>query len=205
MNIENTLEPSKQECYVVDKLPRNLDMILGQDWLENAGYGFHKKTPVIIPPYCEQVIKCKTLERGVRFVEHQILQPGLICSASLVNCESSEFPCLVVNLTDKPMCMTTEPRLEKPPTMVHRQECENRTTRVKRLQLLKENFRLDHVIEGADDIRKICEEYVDIFKLPGDSLTATTAAEHTIPTPTIPKGRAITLRNYRLPNPNRKK
>ncbi|PNF43128.1 hypothetical protein B7P43_G18013 [Cryptotermes secundus] len=81
---------------------------------------------------------------------------------------------------------------------MHRQEFENRT-RVKRLQLLKENLRLSHITEGADDIRKICEEYVDIFKLPGDSLTATTAAEHTIPTPTIPKGRAITLRNYRLP------
>jgi hypothetical protein len=38
--------------------------------------------------------------------------------------------------------------------------------------------------------------------LPGDSPTATTAvAEHTIPTPTIPKGRAITLKNYRLPEP----
>jgi hypothetical protein len=37
------------------------------------------------------------------------------------------------------------------------------------------------------------------FKLPGDTLTATTAAEHTIPTPTIPKGRAITFKNYRLP------
>jgi hypothetical protein len=37
-----------------------------------------------------------------------------------------------------------------------------------------------------------------MFKLPGDSLTATTA-EHTIPTLSIPKGRAITLKNYRLP------
>jgi hypothetical protein len=40
INIENTLEPLSQECYVVDSLPRNLDMILGQDWLENAGHGF---------------------------------------------------------------------------------------------------------------------------------------------------------------------
>jgi hypothetical protein len=39
-------------------------------------------------------------------------------------------------------------------------------------------------------------EYVD--KLPGDSLTGTTVAKHTIPTPTIPKGGAITLKNYRL-------
>jgi hypothetical protein len=57
---------------------------------------------------------------------------------------------------------------------------------------LKENLRFSHIVEGADDIRNICEEYIDIFKLPGDSLTATTVEEHTIPTPTIPK-------NYRLP------
>jgi hypothetical protein len=94
--------------------------------------------------------------------------------------------------------MTADPKLEKPPTMMHRQEFENQT-RVKRLQLLKENLRLSHIAEGADNIRKFCEEYVDMFKLLGDSVTATTAAEHTIPTLTISKGRAITLKNYRLP------
>jgi hypothetical protein len=53
--------------------------------------------PIVIPSYCEQVVKCKTLQKGVRFIEHQILQLGLICTASLVNCESFESPCLVVN------------------------------------------------------------------------------------------------------------
>jgi hypothetical protein len=101
--------------------------------------------------------------------------------------------------------MTVNPKLEKPPTMMHRQEFENRTTKVKRLQLLKENLRLSHITEGADEIKKICEEYIDIFKLPGDSLTATTAAEHTIPTPNIPKGRAITLRNIDYRKHNKKR
>jgi hypothetical protein len=95
--------------------------------------------------------------------------------------------------------MTVNPKLEKPPTMAHRQENACQINKIKRLKLLNENLRLGHTIEGADDIRKICEEYTDVFKLPGDSLTATTAAEHTIPTPSIPKGRAITLKNYRLP------
>jgi hypothetical protein len=67
------------------------------------------------------------------------------------------------------------------------------------LQLLNETLRQSHITKGADDIRKICEDYVDIFKLPGDPLTATTAAEHTVPTPTIPKRRTITLKNHRLP------
>jgi hypothetical protein len=61
--IENTLEPLKQMCYVVDGLPRKLDIILGQDWLDNEGYGFQKKTPVIIPPYSERVVKYKTQEK----------------------------------------------------------------------------------------------------------------------------------------------
>lgn len=56
IEIENTLEPLSQVCYVVDSLPRNLDRL------------------VVIPAYSEQVVKCKTLEKGVRFIEHQILQ-----------------------------------------------------------------------------------------------------------------------------------
>jgi hypothetical protein len=201
LNIENTLEPLSQKCYVVGSLPRNLDVILGQDWLEKAGYGIQKKIPDMIPPYSEQVVKCKTNERGVRFVEHQLLQPGLIAAASLVECKSGEFPCLVINLTDQPIRMTTDPRLEKPPTMTQGQNSgdPNSTNKVKRLQMLREKLRLDHIVEGASEIQKICEEYADVFKLPGDSLTATTATKHYIPTPSIPQGRAITLKNYRLP------
>jgi hypothetical protein len=85
--------------------------------------------------------------------------------------------------------------------MIRRQNFGNltRERETKRIKLLNEKLRLDHITEGANNIRKICEEYADVFKLPGDSLTATTATEHSIPTPSIPKGRAITLRNYRLP------
>jgi hypothetical protein len=111
--IENTLQPLKQTCYVADSLPRNLGIILGQDWLDNEGYGFQKTTPIIIPPYSKRVIKRKTQEKGVRFIEHQVIKPGLICACSPVNCEHFEFPCLMVNLTDKPICMTINPKLEK--------------------------------------------------------------------------------------------
>jgi hypothetical protein len=58
---------------------------------------------------------------------------------------------------------------------------------------------LDHIKEGADTIRTICRECIDIFKLPGDKLTATNAAVHCIPTPGIPEGiPRYTLKNYRL-------
>jgi len=45
---------------------------------------------------------------------------------------------------------------------------------------------------------------VDVFKLPGDKLTATSAVKHYIPTHTIPTNRAITLRNYRIPEHHQK-
>jgi hypothetical protein len=112
LRIENTLEPLYQECYVVDSLPRNLDIILSQDWLGEAGYSFQKKMPTIIPPYSEQVIKCKTNEKGVRFIEHQLLRPGLIVASSLVKCKAEEFPCLVVNVTDRHINVVTSPKLE---------------------------------------------------------------------------------------------
>jgi hypothetical protein len=77
-------------------------------------------------------------------------------------------------------CITANPTLEKPPNMMRKHHSENHVDTTKRQKLLQEKLRLNHVVEGADEIRSIFEEYIDIFKLSGDSLTVTTAAEHTI-------------------------
>jgi hypothetical protein len=61
--------------------------------------------------------------------------------------------------------MAANRKIEKPPTMIRNQEGGNQINKIKRLQLLKENLRLDHIVEGAEEIRDICKEYVDIFKL----------------------------------------
>jgi len=45
----------------------------------------------------------------------------------------------------------------------------------------------------------ICEYYDDIFRLPGDKLTKTTAIEHAIATPGIDPCRGIASRNYPKP------
>jgi hypothetical protein len=96
LKIENTMEPLIQECYVVDRLPKDLDVILGQNWLEKAGYDIQKEVPNMMSQYSEKVIKCSNNEKGIRYIEHQIFQPGLIVASSLVNCIANEFPCLVV-------------------------------------------------------------------------------------------------------------
>jgi hypothetical protein len=95
--IKNILEPLIHRCYVVDSLLRKLVIILGQDWLEGAGFGIQRRPLTIIPPYSEHIVKCKTEEKGVRFKERQLLQPGLIAAFSLVECKDNKFPCLIVN------------------------------------------------------------------------------------------------------------
>ena len=57
--------------------------------------------------------------------------------------------------------------------------------------------------EERDSLVKICEEFNDIFHLPGDTLTFTTATEHTIPTPTIDPMRGINTKSYRIPEIHR--
>lgn len=55
-----------------------------------------------------------------------------------------------------------------------------------RLCRLREQLRTDHLnVEERVSLVKICEEYNDIFHLPGDMLTCRTAAEHAIPTTAI--------------------
>ena len=68
---------------------------------------------------------------------------------------------------------------------------------------LQTQLRLAQIKEGEDEIRKICNEYMDVFKLPGDRLTTTSAFQRHIPTP-IPNNHVITLRNYMLPEQHQK-
>ena len=57
--------------------------------------------------------------------------------------------------------------------------------------------------EERDSLVKICEEFNDTFHLPGDTLTFTTATEHTIPNPTIDPMRGIYTKSYGIPEIHR--
>ena len=70
-------------------------------------------------------------------------------------------------------------------------------------QILQTQLRLAYIKEAEEEIRQICTEYMDVFKLPGDRPTATLATQHHIPTH-IPANRAITLRNHRIPEQHKK-
>jgi hypothetical protein len=106
-------------------------------------------------------------------------------------------------MTKSPITQLPLPRLEKPPTPRAGSEDFRNWNNAERISRLDEKLRLGHIEEGADAIRALCKEFVDIFKLPGDKLTTTSAAEHHIITPAVPEGRAITLKNYRLAEAHR--
>jgi len=73
-----------------------------------------------------------------------------------------------------------------------------------RLPKLRNELRTDHLnSEERVSFIKICEEYNDVFHLLRDKLTFTTAAEHSIPTPTIDPTRGINTKPYRIPEIHR--
>ena len=73
-----------------------------------------------------------------------------------------------------------------------------------RLSKLRNELRTDHLnSEERVSLIKICEEYNDVFHLLGDKLTFTTAAEHSISTPTIDPTRGINTKPYRIPEIHR--
>jgi hypothetical protein len=89
-------------------------------------------------------------------------------------------------------------RLEKPPTRKRDNRSSHLSINAERVAKVYEKLRLHHIVEERDDSQSICVDYANVFKLPGDKLTATSAATHCIPTPNVTEGRAITLQNYRL-------
>jgi hypothetical protein len=69
-----------------------------------------------------------------------------------------------------------------------------------RLRKLRDELRTEHLnSEERVSLIKICEEENDVFHLPGDKLTFTTAAEHAIPTPPIDPTRGMNTKPYRIP------
>jgi hypothetical protein len=103
----------------------------------------------------------------------------------VVECVDASFVCLIINCNPIEKTLNTFPQVQELPKLsgkfveANKRECNARN------QILQAQLRLAHLKEGEQEIRRICAEYVDVFKLPGDKLTATSVIEHYIPTTTI--------------------
>ena len=198
-------ETSPHEFMIVKELPMNCDILIGQDWLERFGYQFQiPSLGITLPAYSETVVRIPTTEKGSRLVEAQELQENVFCASSVVECVDSSFLCLIINCNPADEVLKTLPQTQELPKLSGEFLEAKQENLHARNQILQAQLRLAHVKQGEQEIRQICAEYVDVFKLPGDKLTATSAIKHYIPTPTVPTNRSITLRNYRIPEQHQK-
>lgn len=201
--LNNVEDGIASKFYVVKTLPHNVDMILGQDWLENHKSEIRipwKEECVKLPALSETVVQFPTTERGTRLCAKQMIGENLICAESVVECKDNKYCCLIIN------CNEDEALIEKVPELSTISFKENTHTRneVNRNQLLISKLRFSHLSEGQDELRELCCEYNDIFRLPGDRLTETKSTVHNIPTPSVISSRAITQKNYRIPEQHQK-
>ena len=157
----------------------------------------------------EKLVKIPLQGRGDIVVTHREVAPGVFVCNPLTSIVDNEALVSVKNISDKP-CTLNEIKLswERPPTQFTCNLVRNSTDRQqnsiiqeKRHTILDSQLRLEHIpdVEGKESVRRICHEYVEIFHLPGDALTATMAATHHIPTPDIIPEKAIHLKSYRIP------
>ena len=115
----------------------------------------------------------------------------MFCASSVVECADSSFVSLVINCNPTDEVLRTLPQTQGLPKFSGKFLDTNKRENHVRNQLLQAQLRLAHLNEGEREIRQICTEYVDVFELPGDKLTATSAVEHYIPTPTIRMGQLL--------------
>jgi hypothetical protein len=142
-----------------------------------------------LPAYSETVVRIRTTDRGIRLVEAQELQENVFCASSVVECKDSSILCVVLNLNPTDETLKKFPRTQGLPKLTGKFQDATNTSSHARNQILQTQLRLAHVKEGEEEIRHICAEYMDVFKLPGDKLTSTSAIKHYIPTPSIPANR----------------
>ena len=203
LTISNVIFGKSHKFYVVEYLPHNVDVLLGQDWLDEHNSEIRipwKREITVIPPLSETIVEFPTSERGNRYCPKQNLGNNVLCAESLVECRNGKYCCLIVNLNEDEHVLTTKPNLHT----ISIKERQINTQLKNRKELLLSKLRLAHIKEGAEQLKEICVEYNDIFRLPGDKLSETKSITHSIPTPSIPKGRAITLKNYRIPEQHQK-
>jgi hypothetical protein len=155
----------------------------------------------------ESTVRLPTKSRGFRIISKGELAPGVYsketltgvdryCVASIVNTSEEdvtvEIPFVELEETEKDDSEKALIFSTSVAEIGHR------------LSKSRNELRTDHLnSEERIYLIKICEEYNDVFYLPGDKLTFTAAAEHVIPTPATDPTRGINTKPYRIPEVHR--
>ena len=143
-------------------------MLIGQDWLEKFGYDFQiPSLGITLPAYSETIVRIPTQEKGTRLTEAQELQENIFCASSVVDCKDNSFLGLIINLNSTEQKLKHVPLTQELPKLSGQYKGTERQKLNKRSQTLQAQLRLSHIKEEEEQIRQICTEFIDVFKLPG--------------------------------------
>jgi hypothetical protein len=157
-----------------------------------------------LKPRAESIVKLPTSSKGKGIIRKKEILPGVYLAESLSeeingNCITSIINTLEEEITIEPPKIELE-ELEIDDDSFVRILTATPIEDQGRLSKLREQLRTDHLnSQERVSLIKICDEYNDVFHLPGDKLTFTTAAEHAIPTPSTDPNRDINTKPYRIP------
>jgi hypothetical protein len=160
-----------------------------------------------LKPRTENIVRVPTKSKGLGMINKTEFMPGLYLAESLTEeingyCVTSIVNTLEKEITVEPPYVELEEISESEETTLIFSSSKVKTN--DRNSNLRNELRTNHLSnEERLSLIKICEEFNDIFYLPGDALTFTTATEHTIPTPTIDPTRGINTKSYRIPEIHR--
>lgn len=218
-------ENGNHEFHVVSsKFPLKEQGIIGSTFLrqENAKIDFEKQTVTIrnnkvysleysnlITLPARSVCSCviRTKQKGIDngFINSQEISQGIFLVDSIGKVTNGNIYTYVINTTEKELNIET-PIIDVEPVSINTSPRDSSAFAINsvisnnltdRLEILKENLRLNHLNEEEKfSILPIIEDYNDIFHLPGDKLKGTNKIMHSIPTTdNIP----VTVKQYRYP------
>ena len=151
----------------------------------------------------ERIVRLSTKSKGLGIISKAQIMPGIYLAESLTEEINGYFITSIVNTLE------TEITVDSPYVELEEiNEIEEATLKFSssdvktndRISKLRDELRTNHLSnEEKLSLINICEEFNDIFYLPGDKLTFTTATEHTIPTPTIDLTCGIHTKSYKIP------
>jgi hypothetical protein len=154
----------------------------------------------------ETIVRVITASKGLGLLAKSELVLGVYLAASLTRAVNGGCVTSIINTRDTDVTIDL-PRVDLEGLALNESEgaltltlTADSGSSARRLSTLRNQLRLEHLnAEERTSIVAICEEYNDVFHLPGDKLTCTSAIEHAIPTPTINPHRAINVRQYPIP------
>lgn len=157
----------------------------------------------ILKPRSETVVRAKILNPEIKegICPEIHIYDGVYLAKSIVKVENNTALTTILNTTNQSikiskLNLVLEKFNEKTSTILNLSS-ENDKSLPHRLKTLRNNLRLDHLNEEEKkSITDLCEEYNDIFHLPGDPLTCTEVLQHEI---RVTDPRPITTKIYRYP------